>query len=332
MLKERHKYSDIPHYDELPFVLQDYIKYKSIIENRTFATVRSYTYDLIFFLKYIAFYKVNPDASEYSDVKIEYLNADFFRSITRQDILEYLFYLKNERNNRTNSRYRKLESVKSFFKYLRKENVIDIDIAADIDLPNLEQTLPKYLTENESVMLLEAIDGNDKERDYCIIAVFLSCGLRLSELVGIDITDIHEDKIKVNGKGNKEREVYIIPMCRYAINQYLAVRQNCEKPIIHKKALFISRKTGKRLSPRRVEQIVSEAMKKAGFYGYSAHKLRHTMATLAYQNGADTSTLQEILGHANVSTTQIYTHVNNQQIKEGVYKNPLATYQPKKFD
>lgn len=332
MRKHKTKLSDIPHYDNLPFLVQDFIKYKGVIEDRTFKTLRSYTYDLLFFIKYIVSFKNNDDLSNLNTVKIAGLDAEFFQSITRADILEYLFYLKSEKNNSARTRYRRLEGIKSFFRYLHKESVIEKDVAADIDLPNLEQTLPKYLTEPECKILLNHIESNDYERDYCIIVVFLICGLRLSELVNIDIPDIQNNMLKVYGKGKKEREVAITPICANAINQYLMVRGNCEKTIIHKNALFISRKTGKRLSERRVQQIVSKALTGAGFQGYSAHKLRHTAATLAHQNGADVRVLQEMLGHENLSTTQIYTHVNSEQIKEVAYKNPLATYQPNKSE
>ena len=330
MKKSRQSVNDIPHYDRLPFILQDYIKYKCVIENRTFETVKRYTYDICFFLKYLRKTKLNIDNMDIPDVNIEFVDEEFFQSITRSEILEYLFYLKSDRQNSTNSRYRKLEAIKSLFKYLHTENIVSEDIAAEIKLPNLETSLPKYLTKEESYRLLESVDGPDYERDLCIIEIFLNCGLRLSELVNIDIPDIKEDKLRVYGKGNKEREVVLNPICQFTIQQYLLVRCNCEKQIVHKKALFISRKTGMRLGKRRVQQIVTESLKKAGLNGYSTHKLRHTAATLAYQNGADIRVIKDFLGHENLSTTEIYTHLDFSQLKEVAYKNPLATYQPQK--
>lgn len=324
-------FNDIPHYYSLPFVIQNYIKYKSVIENRTFKTVRIYTYDISFFLKYMVCLKEECDTFDIAAVDISFLNKDFFKSITRSDILEYLFYLKTVRNNSTSSRYRKLEAIKSLFKYLHNEKIVEEDAAAEIDLPNLEQTLPKYLTAEESRTLLEHISSTDYDRDFCIIMIFLCCGLRLSELVNINITDIHGEILRVNGKGSKERDVVLAPICRYAISQYLLVRSNCEKAIINKNALFISRKTGKRIGERRVQQIVSAALKGAGFEGYSTHKLRHTAATLMYQNGADIRVLKDVLGHENLNTTEIYTHVSADQMKEAISKNPLTDFRPQKL-
>ena len=295
MKKSRQSVNDIPHYDRLPFILQDYIKYKCVIENRTFETVKRYTYDICFFLKYLRKTKLNIDNMDIPDVNIEFVDEEFFQSITRSEILEYLFYLKSDRQNSTNSRYRKLEAIKSLFKYLHTENIVSEDIAAEIKLPNLETSLPKYLTKEESYRLLESVDGPNYERDLCIIEIFLNCGLRLSELVNIDIPDIKEDKLRVYGKGNKEREVVLNPICQFTIQQYL-----------------------------------TESLKKAGLNGYSTHKLRHTAATLAYQNGADIRVIKDFLGHENLSTTEIYTHLDFSQLKEVAYKNPLATYQPQK--
>ena len=328
MNKSKKRTSDIPNYDTLPSALQDYIKYKLVIENRTFKTVRGYTYDLAYFLRYIFCLKTERDTDSISLINIEFFEDDFFRSITRSEVLEYLYYLKTSRHNETNSRYRKLEAIKSFFKYLLSESIIEEDITASIDLPNLDSTLPKYLTKEESFTLLDNISGRDYERDFCMIVIFLNCGLRLSELVNIDITDIHGNTLRVNGKGNVERDIELSPLCISAIRQYLLVRGNCEKAIVHKNALFISRKTGRRIGERRVQQIVSDSLKAAGLEGYSTHKLRHTAATLAFQNGVEINVIQAFLGHKNLSTTQIYTHISNKQLKEVVYKNPISDYQP----
>ena len=329
MKKRGRKTSEIPHYNDYPTILQDYIKYKMVIENRTYKTVRQYIYKIAFFLRYTIYRQGDSETTDLCNTRIDDLDEEFFRSITRSDILEYLYYLKSARNNSTNTRYGVLESLKSLFKYLKNEKIIDENITESIELPNLEKSLPKYLTESESKNLLDCIDGDDYERDLCIIVVFLSCGLRLAELVNIDIPDIKGDILKIFGKGKKEREVILTPVCASTIRQYLRVRGNCERTIVSKNALFISRKTGRRLSERRVQQIVSNALKKAGLDGYSTHKLRHTMATLQYQNGVDIRTIQEELGHENLSTTQVYTHVGNNQIKEAAYKNPLANYQPR---
>ena len=267
--------------------------------------------------------------SDINDVQISNLDEEFMNSISQDEIFEYLFFLKN-RHLSANTRARYLSSIKSFFNYLAvHKKVVKYDPVNDIDFPKTPDNLPVYLTTNEAILLLKSVDKSNSmyERDYCMLTLFLNCGLRLSELVNIDLQDIRTDStLIVTGKGNKQRLIYLNGACISAINNYLQLRSKCPKNIIDKNALFISFKTGRRLTNRRVEQIVDENIKRAGLNnrGFSTHKLRHTAATLMYQNGVDVRTLKDVLGHQNLSTTQIYTHLNRNQLRNASELNPLA--------
>lgn len=327
----------LTHFNQYPYLLQHFLNYDGAIENKSIDTVKSYAYDLEFFLKYMVYIK--SDEKEYPDISsidISMLDEDFFKKITREDILEYLFYLQSERRNAPRTRYRRLVSVKAFFNYLHThKKVIDNNPAYDIDSPKLDKKLPKYLTFEECIQLLSNIDSTYYERDYCMIVLFLNGGIRLSELVNINLTDIRSDNtLRVTGKGSKERTVYLTDASIDAINRYLNVRLDTEHPIIDKNALFISPKTGQRVKKRRVQQIVSSALKSAHLdgLGLSTHKLRHTAATMMFQNGVDVRTLKEVLGHENLSTTEIYTHLNTTQLQEAAQHNPLGNVKIEKIE
>ncbi|MDE5855052.1 MAG: tyrosine-type recombinase/integrase, partial [Ruminococcus sp.] len=223
---------------------------------------------------------------------------------------------------------------RSFFKYLTKvAHLVKNNPMLDIEIPMPKSRLPKYLSLNESMRLLEASDNSDSKRDYCIITLFLNCGMRLSELISINISDIdfHENKLRILGKGNKERMVYLNPACINALENYLVIRKS-NKKAVDEPALFISNQN-KRISKRRVQQIVDNTLNAAGLggKGLTTHKLRHTAATLMYQYGdADVLTLKELLGHSNIATTEIYTHLNNESVRMAVEANPLAGIKQKK--
>ena len=226
------------------------------------------------------------------------------------------------------TRARKLSSLKGFYKYLcNKMKVLEINPTDDVETPALKKRLPKYLSLNEGVELLKNVQSDFYERDYCILTLFLNCGMRLSELVNINITDIHDDgTIRIVGKGNKERLVYLNDACNTALRRLCDERAKLPN-LQDKKALFVSKHTGKRLSARRIQQIVDNCLKAAGLSGkgYSVHKLRHTAATLMYQEGhVDMLALKEILGHAHVSTTEIYTHMGTAQLRQAAQASPFA--------
>ena len=331
---------------KLPRILRDYLNY-NINLNKSNNTVQEYQYDLSRFLKYLKAAEMSKKDFDFDEIDISEIDINFIKKITSGDIYDYLSYLKTDLNNSATTRARKIASIKGFFRYLyAKMKLIDSNPASEIEVPKLKKTLPKYLSLTESQQLLSnAKAGNKKQfkktpnldkemtshqkylstRDYAIITLFLNCGMRLSELVGIDMSHIKFDEsiLTVTGKGNKQRTVYLNKACEHALNEYLKLR-----PVItgkDKDALFLSDRK-KRISRRTVQVAISQYLEAAGLNGYSVHKLRHTAATLMYQNGVDVRALQEILGHENIGTTQIYTHVDNYQIRQAIENNPLADY------
>ena len=316
---------------DLPYLLKKFLTYLEVVKNKSSLTVLEYASDLRTFFRFM---KISRKAVgkevKFEDIDISDIDENFLNEITLNDGYEFLLYCKNERNNDSTARARKVTSIKSFFKYLdSRENVINENPFRELEAPKLKKTLPKYLSLEQSRMLLNCVynDSNpNKERDFCILTLFLNCGLRLAELVGLNLNNIHDDKsMTVTGKGNKERTVYLNSSCIAALNNYLKVRP--VDGVKDRDALFISRNK-QRLSRRSVQSIVETALDKSGLanLGYSTHKLRHTAATLMYQHGdVDVLLLKEILGHENLSTTQIYTHVADEQLREAINLNPLNT-------
>jgi len=265
---------------------------------------------------------------EFNDITIDDVDIPLLKTVTLQDFHAFLVYCKNERSNGTAARARKASTLRIFFKYLHSHlGVIPSNPAALLETPTLKKSLPRYLTLEESITLLNSVDGPNKERDYCILTFFLNCGMRLSELCGINLTDIGGDgALRLLGKGNKERIIFLNKACIDALNAYLVVRPREGIPPSQANALFISRNK-KRLSNKTVQHLVNVYLEKAGLEGrgFSTHKLRHTAATLMYQEGGvDVRVLKDILGHANLGTTQIYTHVASKQIESALNSNPLA--------
>jgi site-specific recombinase XerD len=321
--------------ETLPETARQYLMYLLTIQSSSRLTVREYIFDLRLFFRFMKARKskMKIDNESLEEISVIDIDIEFIRNITREDIFEFLFFVSEKRDNTNTSRARKLSAVRGLFKYLTKQvNKIENNPAENIDYPTIKQALPKYLSLDESVELLNTIenDGENKNkvRDYCVITLFLNCGMRLAELVGINLTDISPDlsAVRIIGKGRKERFVYLNPPCRKALEEYLEIRRKTESIPEDKDALFISRNQ-RRISNSTVQKMVDKSFMKAGLAGknYSTHKLRHTAATLMYQyGGVDTRVLQEILGHEHLNTTQIYTHVANAQMKEAVNKNPLA--------
>ena len=315
----------------LPQLLRSFLTYLEVVRNKSSLTVLEYASDLRTFLRYmkITHKLVNKD-TKFDEIDISDIDAKFLDEVTLNDGYEFLLYCKNERNNDATARARKVTSLKSFFKYLdSREKAIRENPFRELEAPKLKKTLPKYLSLEQSRVLLNCVynDSNpNKERDFCILTLFLNCGLRLAELVGLDLKHIHDDNsMTVTGKGNKERIVYLNSACIAALNNYLKVRP--VDGVKDREALFISRNK-QRISRRTVQNIVENALQKSGLadLGFSTHKLRHTAATLMYQYGdVDVLLLKEILGHENLSTTQIYTHVADDQLRNAVNLNPLNT-------
>lgn len=314
-------------YADCPPVMRDFLFYLLTIRGRSQKTVDAYYIDLRTFLRYIKTVKTCvPADTEFSDIKIDDISSEIIRSITLSDVYAFLNFVYSERDNSAKTRARKVSSIRGFFKYLTtKARLLDENPVKDLEIPASKKAMPKYLTLEESITLMSNVDSGAPERDYCILTLLLNCGMRLSELVGINIPDIRENTVKILGKGNKERIVYLNDACLAALERYLAVRK---QPVLasEKNALFLS-KNRTRLTPRRVQQIVESSLQTAGLSGkgYSPHKLRHTAATLMYQHGGvDIRVLKEILGHANLSTTEIYTHVSDKQIEKAANSSPLA--------
>jgi len=312
-----------PTYDDMPQILQDYLKnYLSVTKNRSKNTVNEYYYDLRDIFQFIKRDKYNLKIDDYKKIDISDLDLNFFKSVELSDIYDYLY----DKNTKAISRARKISSIKSLYKYLCDiVKKIDRNPTSGLEAPKLEKRLPKYLNLDESITLLHSIGGEFKERDFAIITLFLNCGLRLSELVGIDIQHIKGDTLSVIGKGNKERSVHLNKACLDAINDYLRVRPIDKVKGPDRNALFISRKY-KRISPRMVEMMVKSYIIEAGLdpKKYTPHKLRHTAATLMHKHGGvDIRTLQQVLGHETIATTQIYTHIDSDEVKSAIDNNPL---------
>lgn len=317
-----------PKYEDCPQIIRDYLFYLQTIKGRSERTVDGYYIDLRTFFRFIKRHKnrIAP-GTPFSEISISDVDLDLIRTITLSDIYEFLHFVSSSRGNRATTRSRKVSSIRTFFHYLTsKVNLLDNDPTLELDVPGLKKSLPKYLTLEQCLELLKAVDGDFKERDFCIITLFLNCGMRLSELVGINLNDISGNQIRLLGKGNKERIVYLNEACLNAIQTYLGYRNTHTIAPDHKNALFLTR-NGTRIGARRVQQIIDANLERAGLsaYGFSTHKLRHTAATIMYQYGdVDIRILQQILGHSNLGTTEIYTHVSDKQLEQAAQSTPLS--------
>ena len=323
-------------YTDCPQILRDFLTYHETIKGQSSLTISEYYLDLRMFLRFMKLMRSEmPIHTRLDDIDIRDVDLNFVREITTSDIFDFLSYLANDRTVNPDSpspdygiesasRARKLSAVKSFYKYLTvRTKQLQENPVADLEYPKLRKSLPKYLTFEQSAALLKAVSGVNEKRDYAILVLFLNCGIRRSELVGLNMTDVYEDRIRVVGKGNKERFVYFGSACRKAIDAYLPERQ--KKVLTDNRALFGSR-NGNRISTDAVHALVKKALLQAGLDAtqFSAHKLRHTAATMMLSGGVDVKTVQEGLGHENLNTTQIYTHIENTELKIAAEANPLS--------
>ena len=320
---------------ENPSYFNSFLDYSATILNKSPNSIREYNYDLKMFLRFIKIRFNLTDETDFSKIKISDISIKTIRKIQLSDIHAFLSYMAIELKSKSATRARKASTIRVFFNYLsQKANLITINPAQNLETPKSDKRLPKYLNLEESKKLLEASSDEDNrnyQRDYAITTLFLNCGLRLSELVGINIQDIDfsEAKLNVIGKGNKERTIYLNRACLKALSDYLFIRPQVgikADKLNSDKALFLSERK-ERISRRTVQYIISKELQKAGLDSrkFSVHKLRHTAATLMYQYGnVDIRALQELLGHESISTTEIYTHVDNTQVRNAVESNPLA--------
>ena len=319
-----------------PQLLLDFLSYHETIKAHSQRTVDEYYLDLRNFFRYLKQQR-DPALSQkrLDEIDIRDVDLTFISRITLTDIYSYLTYLSRDRVQHQNSensnkglnaasRARKLATIRSFFNYIcNKRHLLEENPCKDVDTPKQMKSLPRYLTLNESLSLLDAVDGANRERDYCILTLFLNCGLRISELIGLNISDIHDDALRILGKGSKVRVVYLNQACKDALTRYLAVR----RPITgrDRDALFLSGQN-KRISRSMVHTLVKKHLSAAGLDSekYSSHKLRHTAATLMLQNGVDVKAVQEVLGHEHLNTTEIYTHIDNEALRVAAKANPLS--------
>ena len=321
---------------EMPPAVQDFAAYKSGIQNCSPRTISEYLLDLRTFLRFIVANRdgIDPDGEGFEKIDISRLDLPFFSSIRTTEIYAFLQYSGTVRKNLWAAKARKLVTVRMLYRYLvNKTHQLENNPAADIESPKARRTLPKFLTLQESLALLECIredkDSKNVVRDYAIVTLFLNCGMRVSELVGINLTDLARDlsTLRVTGKGAKERMIYLNEACRTAIKEYLALRLAEEGgPAAKEKALFLSTRA-QRISVKTVQWMVYKYLEAAGLgeRHLSVHKLRHTAATLMYQQGGvDVRVLKDILGHEQLNTTQIYTHVSSSDMEQAMAHNPLA--------
>lgn len=326
-------------FDDCPIILREFLSYHETIKGQSKMTVQEYYFDLRMFLRFMKLIKMEMSYdTDLDTISIRDIDIAFIEKITVTDIYDFLSYLANDRVKHPDSfsesvgiaasaRARKLSSLKSFYKYLTvRTKQLTENPVKDMEYPKLRKSLPKYLTLDESRALLQSVSGPNKTRDFAILMIFLNCGIRRSELVGLNLTDVYSDHIRVVGKGNKERIVYMGTSCKAAIDAYLIERQNIV--LSDNRALFGSRDRN-RISVSAVHRLVKKHVLEAGLdpTSLSAHKLRHTAATLMLKNGVDVKTVQEVLGHENLNTTQIYTHIENTELRIASDANPISHIQ-----
>jgi site-specific recombinase XerD len=314
---------------EMPIILKDFLNYLGTIKGKSKNTIQVYFYDLRLFFRFLKVqYEIIDKNHEFDAIPINDITIDIIKKVTLSDLYAYMSFVTNQRDNTSYARARKVASLKSFFKYLaNKANLIDFNPTSELESPKIQKRLPRYLNVNESKQLLSSVNGQYTERNFAIITLFLNCGMRLSELVNINLSKLKDDTLTVIGKGDKERTIYLNAACLKSIDAYRKVRP--VEGVKDKNALFLSKRK-QRISNKTVQYIVKKYIKSAGLdpERYSTHKLRHTAATLMYQHGGvDIRALQEILGHESISTTEIYTHIDKDQLKKAVESNPLADFE-----
>ena len=323
-------------FSDCPLILRDFLSYHETIKGQSQLTISEYYLDLRMFLRFIKLMRNDmPIHTNLDDIDILDVDVEMIRGITTSDIFDFLSYLASDRAVNPDSpspdtgvsastRARKLSAIKSFYKYLTvRTKQLQENPVADLEYPKIRKSLPKYLTLEQAAKLLSSVSGVNQRRDYAILMLFLNCGIRRSELVGLNISDVYEDRIRVVGKGNKERIVYFGSACHKAIESYMEERN--KMVLTDNRALFGSRNSN-RISVTAVHRLVEKALLKAGLDAtqFSAHKLRHTAATMMLSGGVDVKTVQEVLGHENLNTTQIYTHIENTELKIAAEANPLS--------
>ncbi len=321
--------------------LRDFASYKLAIAGCSHQTVNEYMRDIRTFFRFVIADRtgVDPDSEEYAKITVDKVDIAFLRSVEVTEIYNYLFYCERDLGNKANVRARKLCAIRALFKYYCKTRMlIENNPAEKIESPKKQKSLPKHMALEEAILFIDTVRSDNSQtdfiriRNFCMVTLFLNCGMRLSELVGIDLNDIDRflRSVRILGKGNKERIIYFNDACRAALEEYIPIREQQKVAAENENALFLSR-LGKRIDNRMVQKMVDKYLELSGLgnRGLSVHKLRHTAATLMYsKGGVDVRVLKEILGHEQLNTTQIYTHVSNSEVEAAMAKNPLATHSP----
>lgn len=316
---------------EMPLILRDFLNYMQTIKGKSINTIQVYFYDLRVFFRFLKIHRnIEKNKDEFDKIIITDIDIDLIKTVTLSDLYSFMSFVSNSRDNSAHARARKVASLKSFFNYItNKAKLLEVNPASELESPKIVKRLPRYLNVQESKQLLDSVSGEYSERDFAIITLFLNCGLRLSELVGINLNNIKNDTLTVIGKGDKERMIPLNKACIDAIESYKDVRK--VDGVKDKNALFLSERK-QRISKVTVQHIVKKFIKMSGLdpNRYSTHKLRHTAATLMYKYGkVDIRALQELLGHESIATTEIYTHLDKQQLKDAVDNNPLSNFSRK---
>lgn len=313
------------YWDACPPILKEYLGYVETIKGRSVNTVNGYFIDLRDFFRYMKWIRGLAKAENMAEIDIADIDLAFIKTITLTDVFEYLSFVKNQRANSNSARARKTVSLRMFFRYLTDHtHQLEVNPIQNLETPKIKKSLPKHLTLEQSIQLLDSVDGPFAKRDYCMLTLLLNCGLRRAELAGLNLTDIGQDRtLRVVGKGNKERVLYLNDACWNAVQEYLKVRP--VDGVKDRQALFLSSRK-QRMTLEGIHYVVKRYLKQVGgAENMSAHKLRHTAATLMYQHGGvDVRVLKDILGHENLGTTEIYTHLSNQQVRQAIEHHPLA--------
>ena len=320
------------YHTDAPQILRDFLVYHETIQAHSRLTVEEYFLDLRNFFRYIKMIRTGMSTDTPLDqISIDDFGIELAGSVSLTDVYSYMGFLSASRGLSATSRARKVAAIRSFYKYLvNKAKLLEVNPVQDLDSPNIRKSLPKYLRLDESLALLESVDGPNAIRDYCILTLFLNCGLRISELVGLNKTDVRGDQLRVLGKGNKERILFLNDACQQALDDWMIERNALT--LVDERALFVTPKYRKRITTAAVHKLVKKHLSAAGLDStqYSSHKLRHTAATLMLQNGVDVRTLQEVLGHDHLNTTQIYTHVDNDDLRYAAKASPLSSVKKKR--
>lgn len=307
-----------------PKLLKDFLIYLTTITGKSQRTRKEYEYDIELFLRFMIAVQEDTPLHLIHTVDFSSIQIDWIKELSLEDLYLFMEYCEQQRGNSAASRSRKVASLRAFFKYLKnKRRLIEFNPAEQLESPKIGKRTPVYLSMDEADDFIAAVKiQHYNVRDYAIVMLFLNLGIRVSELCALNVSSINNRYCHVVGKGNKERVIYLNDTCHAAIEQYLSVRKTYKGE--GEEPLFVSQK-GSRFTRQSIARIIkainhSSVSEKPKL---TPHKLRHTSATMMYKAGADIRSLQHILGHTSISTTQIYTHIEDEQVRDVLENNPF---------